>query len=325
MADIARETGLTLGTVSRALNTEGKYAIAPETRERVLKTASRLGYRPNLIGKALAARSTGLILLVTPHPFAPYYVEISRHLSAHASGHGYTFVAGGELPHDAESIPANDWLYGVDGMVVCDYLPHQEPYVSEAVRLRIPLVGLGIRDPFPTDFVKVDLFPAARDLMDHLTGAGCRVALLSSPSAPDEPRLRAYREAIAVHGGSETFLSARGQSRSAAREAVLANGWRGEFDALFCETDLMAVGAYRGLLDLGVRVPQDVCLAGCDGIEEALFQPVPITTIVQPLEAMCAAAWTMLQSRIGGSEAPPRTELFPASLEVRASTHRAIL
>ncbi|RYG64945.1 LacI family transcriptional regulator, partial [bacterium] len=98
MADVARETGLTLGTVSRALNLQGKYAIAPETRERVTEAAARLGYRPNLIGKALAARSTGLILLVSPDPFAPYYVEVSRHLSIQAARRGYSFVAGGTLP-----------------------------------------------------------------------------------------------------------------------------------------------------------------------------------------------------------------------------------
>ena len=97
MADVARETGLTLDTVSRALNTEGKYAIAPETRERVQATAERLGYRPNLIGKALAARSTGLILLVSPDPFAPYDVEVSRHLSGQPDRHGYSFVTGGAL------------------------------------------------------------------------------------------------------------------------------------------------------------------------------------------------------------------------------------
>lgn len=323
MADIARETGLTLGTVSRALNTEGKYAIAPETRDRVMATALRLGYRPNLIGKALAARSTGLILLVSPDPFAPYYVEASRHLSAQAARHGYSFVAGGALPEgDRVGIPVDDWLYGVDGMVVCDCLPHQEAYVAEALRLKIPIVGLGVRDPFPTDFVKVDLYPAAREMMAHLADVGCRrPAMLSSPGAePDDPRRRAYREAVAANGLVERFVVSRDQSRDAAREAISGAHRARAFDGLFCENDLMAVGALRGLLDLGVRVPQDVRLAGCDGVEEARYQAIPITTIAQPLKAMCIAAWTMLQARIEGASRPPRTETMRATLEVRAST-----
>ncbi len=323
MADIARETGLTLGTVSRALNTQGKYAIATETRDRVVEAATRLGYRPNLIGKALAARSTGLILLVSPDPFAPYYVEISRHLSAQAARHGYSFVAGGALPEgDALGIPADDWLYGVDGMVVCDCLPHQEAYVAEAIRLRIPVVGLGVRDPFPTDFVRVDLYPAARELMAHLVDAGCRrPAMLSSPGAEaDDPRRRAYREAVAARGFRERFVGTHNQSRGAAREAVLEGYRTKAFDALFCENDLMAVGALRGLMDLGVRVPKDVRLAGCDGLEEACYQAVSVTTIVQPLERMCDHAWAMLQSRIEGSVEPTLSVEVVAELRIRAST-----
>lgn len=323
MADIARETGLTLGTVSRALNTEGKYAIAPETRERVMAVATRMGYRPNLIGRALAAGNSGLVLLVSPDPFAPYYVEIGRHLSAQAARHGYSFVAGGALPEgDRGVIPANDRLYGVDGMVVCDCLPEQESYVAEAIRLKIPVVGLGVRDPFPTDFVKVDLLPAARDLMAHLVDAGSRrPAMLCSPGgASDDPRPRAYREAAAALGIEGRFVTTRNQSRAAAREAVCAGYAKEPFDALFCENDLMAVGALRGLLDLGVRVPQDVRLAGCDGIEEGQYPSVPITTIVQPLERMCALAWIMLQARIEGLEGEPRTEEIAAFLEIRAST-----
>ena len=323
MADIARETGLTLGTVSRALNTEGKYAIAPETRNRVTETAARLGYRPNLIGKALAARSTGLILLVSPDPFASYYVEISRHLSAQAAQHGYSFVAGGTLPAGERiSIPADDWLYGVDGMVVCDCLPHQEAYIAEALRLQIPIVGLGVRDPFPTDFVKVDLFSATWDLMTHLFDSGChRLAMLSSPGLePHDPRLQAYREAVAANHLDERLLVARNQSRNSAREVASAEYENNKFDGLFCENDLMAVGALRGLMDRRLQVPQDVRLAGCDGLEEALFQSIPITTIVQPLERMCMIAWTMLQARIDGAERPPRTETVAAALEVRASS-----
>ena len=325
MADIARETGLTLGTVSRALATEGKYPIATVTRDRVAEAALRLGYKPNLIGRALAGGSSGLILLVSPDPFAPYYVEIGRYLSRQAARHGYSFVAGGNLPEgDRITIPPNDWLYGVDGMVVCDCLPHQEAYVAEALRLHIPVVGLGVRDPFPTDFVKVDLYPATLELMAHLAEAGSRnPAMLSSPGAePVDPRLRAYREAVAATGSGERFLIARNQSRAASRQAIFEGFREGAFDALFCENDLMAVGALRAFTDLGVSVPERVLLAGCDGLDESQYQTVSITTIIQPLESMCNMTWVMLQRRIEGDAGPARIERATAILEVRTSTQR---
>lgn len=326
MADIARETGLTLGTVSRALNTEGKYSIASETRERVLEAASRLGYRPNLIGRALAAGSSALVLLVSPDPFAPYYVEISRHLSAQAARRGYTFVTGGALPQGgATGIPANDWLYGVDGIVVCDYLPHQEAYVAEALRLKIPVVGVGVRHPFPTDFVKIDLYAATCDLLSHLIDAGCRsLTMVSSPGTSlEDPRRKAYLELMAAHRIESEIVFSADQSRLSGRQAVLARYAQGNLpDGLFCENDVLAVGALRGLSDLGVRVPQDILLAGCDGLEDSLYQSPPLTTIVQPLEKICAVAWAMLQARIENGDGPPRTKEEPAHLEIRSSTQR---
>lgn len=326
MADIARETGLTLGTVSRALNTEGKYPIAADTRERVLAAATRLGYRPNLIGRALAAGSAALILLVSPDPFAPYYVEISRHLSAQAARQGYTFVTGGALPQEgAMGIPANDWLYGVDGIIVCDYLPHQEAYVAEALRLKIPIVGLGVRHPFPTDFVKVDLHSATEELLNHLLDAGCQnLAMVSSPGTnPEDPRQNAYLEMMAARDIPAQILFSANQSRAAGRQAILDNfRSNGPIDGLFCENDVLATGAFRGLMDLGIRVPEDVLLAGCDGLEETLYQAVPVTTIVQPLERMCAMAWKMLLERIDGANEPPRIREASAALEIRASTLR---
>ncbi len=327
LADIARETGLTLGTVSRALSAEGKYAIAPKTRDRVAEAASRLGYRPNMMGRALAAGSASLVLLLSPDPFAPYYVEISRRLSAQAARNGYTFLSGSVLLPGEDGVPPNGWLYGVDGIVVCDdYHPHQAAYIAEALRLHIPIVGLGIRHPFPSDFVKVDLYSAARSLMAHFAQrGGCRLGMVCAPGIlPDDPRLTAYTEACEENGLPVRRLGAVDQSRASGRQAILDHFVAGgPFDGIFCENDVLAVGAYRGLTDLGVRVPEDLLLAGCDGLDDALFQRTPITTLVQPLDRMCERAWTMLQERIKGSTEPARTEVVSATLETRASTLRA--
>ncbi|MGV3616516.1 MAG: LacI family DNA-binding transcriptional regulator [Fimbriimonas sp.] len=326
MADIARETGLTLGTVSRALNKEGKYAIAPETRERVFEVANRLGYRPNLIGRALASGKAALVLLISPDPFSRYYVEVSRHLSIHAARRGYSFVTGGTLsePGDAEISPT-DWLYGVDGIVVCDYLPHQEAHIREAMRLKIPIVALGVRYPFRGDFVQVDLQAAAQDLMRHLLTQGVkRPALMrGSGTNSDDPRAAAYLEAVEAAGIPPTVIRCQNQSPAMGRAAILEHYRRGgEIDALFCENDTLAVGAYRGLTDLGLRVPEDVLLAGCDGLDEALYQHTPITTLIQPLKRMSDLAWEMLDERIAGSAQAARTVRVAAELEIRASTSR---
>jgi LacI family transcriptional regulator len=285
-----------------------------------------MGYRPNLLGRALAAGSASLVLLISPMPFAPYYVEISRHLSAQAAKHGYTFLSGGTVSeHGANGIPADDWLYGVDGIVVCDFLPHQEAYVVEALRLKIPIVGLGVRHPFPSDFVKIDLRTATLALMDHFVAQGCRnVAMMGAPgTSREDPRVKAYLEVSEAWGKPPVVLAAQNQSRASGRQAIHDHFREGApIDGLFCENDVLALGAYRGLVDLGVRVPQDVLLAGCDGLEEMAYQYTPLTTLVQPYERMCEMAWSMLQQRMNGSTEPARTVELAATLQPRMSTSR---
>lgn len=325
MADIARETGLTLATVSRALNTNGKYAIAPETRARVAEVAARLGYRPNLMGRALASGSASLVLLVTPDPFGPYYVEINRHLSIQAARHGFSFVSGGTLVDPSKTtIAANDWLYGVDGIIVCDYLSHQESHILEAMRLKTPVVAMGLRYPFPHDFVGVDIHTASLQLVQHLLDQGCtHPAMLISPGAPEsDPRLSAYLKVTQAAGMKPRVIRSCDQRRVSGQEAIHEHFRSGRIDGLFCENDLLAVGAYRGLTDLGIRVPEDVLLAGCDGLEDALYQHTPITSIYQPIPQMCEVAWAMLQARMDGSSEPARIANFTAELQIRASTCR---
>lgn len=97
---------------------------------------------------------------------------------------------------------------------------------------------------------------------------------------------------------------------------------RGAPDGLFCFNDDMAIGAFRALRDLGLRIPDDVALVGCDGIEDAAYLDPPLTTIVQPLEEMCATAWQFLERRLLQPLLPLQQVTLEPSLEIRGSSRR---
>jgi DNA-binding LacI/PurR family transcriptional regulator len=94
----------------------------------------------------------------------------------------------------------------------------------------------------------------------------------------------------------------------------------GRPDAIFCHSDDVALGIYRGLRDLRLRVPEDVALVGCDGIQDTEYLECQLTTLVQPVAAMCATAWQFLSHRMDKSvKKPQRTTLKP-KLVIRDSS-----
>jgi LacI family transcriptional regulator len=100
----------------------------------------------------------------------------------------------------------------------------------------------------------------------------------------------------------------------------------GRPDAIFCHSDDVALGIYRGLCDLKLRVPEDVALVGCDGIQDTEYLECPLTTLVQPVAAMCEAAWQFLVARMDRSvKVKTQKKKMTPQLVVRESstlTHR---
>jgi LacI family transcriptional regulator len=97
---------------------------------------------------------------------------------------------------------------------------------------------------------------------------------------------------------------------------------QGRPEAIFCHADDAALGVYRGLCDLGVRVPEEVALVGCDGIEDTEYLECPLTTLVQPVAAMCATAWQFLQQRLEQPSISPQHAILKPKLALRESSRR---
>jgi LacI family transcriptional regulator len=93
-------------------------------------------------------------------------------------------------------------------------------------------------------------------------------------------------------------------------------------EAIFCHSDDAALGVYRGLCDLKLRVPEDVALAGCDGIQDTEYLECPLTTLVQPVEKMCVTAWEFLLRRLSQPKLKLQRAILKPELAIRESTER---
>jgi DNA-binding LacI/PurR family transcriptional regulator len=109
----------------------------------------------------------------------------------------------------------------------------------------------------------------------------------------------------------------RATVRQLIRDFVKTNGCP---DAIFCHSDDVALGIYRGLCDLGIRVPDQVAIVGCDGIQDTEYLEVPLTTLVQPVVELCDASWKFLTQRIEHPQTKRQQIVLKPTLAIRESS-----
>lgn len=333
IAQIAERTSLSQATISRVLNGKGLDFISVATRQRVLKAAQELGYNPNRVARGLASGKSQVIGLWIRNPAAPYYSRILRQVEELASEHGYETILAGFQDRgaiDPQRAARADRLWGgwpVDGVLAMDVRWLAEACRQSCAHRHMPLVGMGSDYAADHDFVAFDAETGVRQAVTHLVEIGCRrIAHLSGGVSIEHVRIgRAgvYERVVTAAGLTPIFITAQDESRSRSRQAVREYCQAHEPpDGLFCLNDDMAIGAYRGLRDAGLGVPQDVALVGCDGIEDVEYLDPPLTTIVQPIDELCRAAWATLTERMANPDTPQRRIMLSPYLVQRESTQR---
>jgi DNA-binding LacI/PurR family transcriptional regulator len=315
--DIARQVNLSHTTVSRVLNGRTAINIPETTRSRVLAVARELGYRPNLNARALVTGRSKLIALQLFRMDSPFAMEVARQMQALAWQDGYEV-----LVH--EFMGSNTTLYAVvDGIFLLDRIYRPED-PTPSPKDQTPQVSLGAFHVETVDSVGVDLESPSRAAMELLIRSGRKkIAFLGqydpAQSTPDG-RLTAYSASMSDAGLIPVLLPASANTRLQGHQILLAHIARhGAPEAVFCENDELAVGCYRALREQGLRIPEDTAVIGCDAIDEGTFLDPPLTTISQPIAALCAKGWEFMQSRIEDRMQKPRHVLLPAQLLLQRS------
>jgi len=325
--DIARHAGVTKTTVSRALN--DRPDVNPETRDRISEIAERLGYVPSATAKVLRTGRSHTMGMALPSFTWPGILDILRGVSDVLDGLGYQVTL---FPLTRGEEAERDLVFRVmpslpmDGLILI-LPPGMLRYVGELASRGAPVVLIDDRvEHRDRDFPSVGTtnVAGAQVVTRHLLQLGRRrVAMVTGPIDQDvsKHRLRGYRLALEEAGlpydeelvRTGTFESPSGR---AAVESLLAAGT--PFDALFASNDQMALGALRALHGAGVRVPDDVALAGFDDEAAGRFTIPALTTVHQPLYEMGSAAARTVVAAAEGQGIERHIEI-PTRLVVRES------
>ncbi|GID29460.1 LacI family DNA-binding transcriptional regulator [Paractinoplanes brasiliensis] len=329
LRQVAERAGVSVRTVSNVVS--GFPLVSPQTRERVQRVIDELQYKPNAAARHLRGGRSGLVALVLPEIASPYFGELAGHLADGAEAYAWTLLVqqtGGDAARERELL---DGVRGqsVDGLIVSPWA------LSPAELTRrpdsAPLVLLGEQDADGLlDHVAIDNVAAAAALTRHLIESGrTRIAAVGLQphleNGTAARRAQGYRQALAAAGipyGKELEVDVKSLHRAdgaAAMNRLLDSGT--EFDAVFCFTDQLALGAMHVAIERGLRVPEDLAVAGFDDIEDGRYANPALTTVSPDKAALADAALACLAERVARRDDPPpaRRIIVPYHLEVRGS------
>lgn len=311
--DVARRAGVSQSAVSRCFAPGG--SIAPATREKIMRAATELGYRPNALAQGLISRRTNLVAVVISSLSALHYPEVLAELSHRLTARDMRMLLFSlENESDVDEVLDQVWRHRVDGVICAARL--SDAQVEEFDAHRVPLVLYNRVAPHqPAASVACDSVTGQRDLVSRLLAAGHRrFGIIAGPtdSYVGEERRRAALARLHEEGIDDVPCE-RGDYGHAsgvhAMQALMARGI--SYDAIVCVNDLMAIGAIDAARTHGgFRVPNDLSVVGFDGSGPASWEAYQLTSVRQPVRRMTEAAIAMLVERIEDPDLPAERRLF---------------
>lgn len=327
IADIAREAGVSKGAVSFALN--GRPGVSEATRERILRIARDLGWRPNSAARALTGGTVGAIGLVIDRPPAAlgteaFFNQLIAGLQLGLGDSHSALMVRVVSAEEEELETYSSWWSSrrVDGVVVID--PHaDDPRLKLLAELELPAVVVGSHAPRPeVSAVWMDNDGVATMLFDYVAALGHRrlAYVCGDPELDHVAARRAQLRRTAEGRGLQALVEDgdfSAASAAARTRSLLSLGERPS--AIVYDNDVMAVAGLNVAHEMGVAVPGDLSLASFDDSHVARLVRPPITAVSRDTTALGAQAARLLLAAVAGG--PAREEPGPrATLEVRAST-----
>lgn len=317
MSDVARAAGVSIATVGRVIHRNGY--VSRDARARVEKAVRELGYVPNVLARALKKNRSGVIGSLVVYNLNNLYQKINNSVIEAAEKHGYELVTiEGRWGHGDEAQIVNRFIgMRVDALVITSNRG-VTPDIFRALReAEIPVVCVErTYDAECVDNLVVEDFEGAREAVRRMIARGHRrVALIARDLIDDVERRRhaGYCAALAAAGlaQDEALIKMVPQYRAECGHAAM-----GELLALqrpptaaFITADTMAAGAMQRLYEAGLRIPDDMSVAGYDNVLAASLSP-PIDSVDLTAENIGETVMELIKRRLNNLDAPGENRLI---------------
>jgi LacI family transcriptional regulator len=331
LEDVARHADVSLATASRVLNGDGTRPVGEVLRARVLAAAQSLRYTPNAHAQALAAGASTTVGLITHDVSDPYFAAIARGSMRVAADQGILVVLASTLRHPDRELAYVSALHAqrAKAILLIGSGFDDEEYVS---RMRRELdayadaggrVAMVSQHDLPFDAVLPANREGASALAQALLDLGHRSgAVVTGPRSLTTVahRLEAFCDTFTAGGGTvagDQILEADFTQDGGYAGTLELLGRGLTSTALFCASDVMAIGALQALRERGVRVPEDLSVVGFDDIPIVRQLTPALSTVALPMEEMGERVMSMA---LGPPSAAPRIHVAPATVVLRGTT-----
>lgn len=334
--DIARICGVGVSTVSRAINDDP--GINEKTKERILETVRKFRYVPNTSARNLKMTESNTIALIVCGVGNIFFTSMYDDFQNELEKNGYDFLLHSvdndvNIPAEALRLSKEKRLKGI--VFLGGWI---NPNSKSLLNVNVPYVFCtvshtieGPHAPCPT--VGIDDIAASKRMVDYLCDMGHKkiaiIAGVEGDMAVAGGRLLGYRKSLEEHG-IEVDEDLVFYMKKDIDEFTVENGYvvtkeliasKKEFTAVYCISDLTAIGAYRAIYDAGLKIPDDISVVGFDGIELGDYMNPRITTMVQPRHEMALESVRILLKLISQEEGIADS-VFPTELLTRDSVKK---
>ena len=324
--DVAKEAGVSIATVSNAINGKGK--VSKKTRDEIFKVMERLQYQPSVIASALMGKKTYTIGLLIPDVSNPFFSEIARFVEDLAHSEGYSVIV---CSTDNKDDRVEKYIRlleqkSVDGILIGTGVENAD-ILTQLAEKSLPIVMIAREAvAMPVHSVLTDDFKGGSLAAEHLLGRGHRRMAVLSESfkvTSSLERVRGFRFALFESGNAlddADILSCDSSIRDGKRAAAALIHRENRPSAIFCCNDLLAIGALQAAKEAGVRVREQLSIIGFDDTILSTVTNPELTTIAQPMDQMVKLAFDLLIRSAENTDGIKQRIVMQPELVVREST-----
>jgi LacI family transcriptional regulator len=323
--DVAREANVSMATVSRVVN--GNPNVKPATRKKVLEVIDRLDYRPNAVARGLASKKTTTVGVLIPDVSNMFFASLARGIDDVATMYKYNIILANSDGNDQKEVNVLNNLLAkqVDGVI---FMGHHitDEIRGEFSRSKTPVVLAGSIDPDEqVGSVNIDYASATKDATDLLAKNGNKKIAFVSGALIDpingQSRMKGYKEALSENGLSYNeglvFESAYNFKDGLALTDRIRNSGA---TAAYVTDDELAIGILDGMLDAGVKVPEEFeIITSNNSLLTDVSRP-RLSSVTQPLYDIGAVAMRLLTKMMNKEEVEEKTIILPYGIDKKGST-----